>query len=273
MGKIAISAVADAPLQAFNAGPGITAEGEIQSRAVVAAGDRPLWLRRHELAPGATLTITRPPGEHLFYVFGGAVESADLTNPSTGGDPARFNSLPETSVVALTRGASARITAGADGAKLLHFSDANRERAFKGRPHVHQVGPDGIFKGRNRRTGAIGILWLDSQCPDCRLWLQRSGSARTPADFHAHTEDEIIFILTGEMHLGKRVLKPATALAIDGNTRYSFSRPEGCSFLNFRPSEPFIVWYEQGKGGMVALPPQRERELWAQGYEPLTQVS
>src|ERR1019366_1328377 len=37
---------------------------------------------------------------------------------------------------------------------------------------------------------------------------------------HAHDEDEIIYILGGEMHLGSRVLGPGTSIAIAGKTFY-----------------------------------------------------
>jgi hypothetical protein len=53
---------------------------------------------------------------------------------------------------------------------------------------------------------------------------------------HAHDEDEIIFIVGGEMHLGSRVLGPGTSIAISGKTFYGFKAgPAGLRFLNFRP--------------------------------------
>ena len=55
---------------------------------------------------------------------------------------------------------------------------------------------------------------------------------------HAHTEDEIVYVLSGEIHLGARVLGPGDALYVAKNTLYSFDvGPEGCSFLNFRPTD------------------------------------
>jgi quercetin dioxygenase-like cupin family protein len=58
------------------------------------------------------------------------------------------------------------------------------------------------------------------------------------AESHAHTEDEIIVIIDGEMHMGNRVLPKGSALYIEKDTLYAFGTgPEGCTFLNFRPSE------------------------------------
>lgn len=55
---------------------------------------------------------------------------------------------------------------------------------------------------------------------------------------HAHDEDEIIYVLAGEMHVGGRVLRPGASLAISGKTFYGFKAgPNGLQFLNFRPRQ------------------------------------
>jgi len=55
---------------------------------------------------------------------------------------------------------------------------------------------------------------------------------------HAHDEDEIIYVLAGEMHVGNRVLGPGATLAISGRTFYGFKAgPTGLQFLNFRPRQ------------------------------------
>jgi hypothetical protein len=52
---------------------------------------------------------------------------------------------------------------------------------------------------------------------------------------HAHQEDEIIFVLEGELHLGRRVLSPGCSVHIPGLTLYTFrAGPNGLRFLNFR---------------------------------------
>jgi quercetin dioxygenase-like cupin family protein len=53
---------------------------------------------------------------------------------------------------------------------------------------------------------------------------------------HAHAEDEIIFVLSGELHFGARVLTAGSSVHIPGLTLYSFrAGPEGARFLNTRP--------------------------------------
>lgn len=55
-------------------------------------------------------------------------------------------------------------------------------------------------------------------------------------DIHAHDEDEIIYVMEGEMIVGNRVLKPGSSVYVAGNTLYGFKAgPNGLTFLNFRP--------------------------------------
>jgi quercetin dioxygenase-like cupin family protein len=52
---------------------------------------------------------------------------------------------------------------------------------------------------------------------------------------HAHDEDEIVYVLEGEMILGARVLKAGSSAMIPGKTLYGFSAgADGLVFLNFR---------------------------------------
>jgi quercetin dioxygenase-like cupin family protein len=53
---------------------------------------------------------------------------------------------------------------------------------------------------------------------------------------HAHDEDEIIYVIQGELHLGRQVYGSGSAVYVPGSTLYSFSAgPDGLRFLNFRP--------------------------------------
>jgi hypothetical protein len=266
MGKVFAATVADAPQQDFDAGPGISARGSVKSRAVISGSDRPLWLRQHELAPGAGLAIEAPQVEHLFYVWEGSVEATDATANSTPGGSTQ--TLPEKSVVAVSRRARANIKAGPAGATLLQFCSATGEqdaRAAAGKPHVHVIGSRGILRGMHKRLKGPGVMWMNSTCPDCGMWLH--GSSRTGqynVELHAHTEDEIIVVTHGEMVLGRRSLGPGGAVAVDGNTRYSFKSGEpGLGIINYRATEP---WYVGFKEGMVPLSPIKESDAWPRGH-------
>jgi quercetin dioxygenase-like cupin family protein len=55
-------------------------------------------------------------------------------------------------------------------------------------------------------------------------------------NIHANAEDEIMFVLAGQMLVGNHTLGPGSSVFIAGNTLYSFKAgPEGLTFLNFRP--------------------------------------
>jgi quercetin dioxygenase-like cupin family protein len=55
---------------------------------------------------------------------------------------------------------------------------------------------------------------------------------------HAHTEDEIIYILGGTILVGARTLGAGDALYVAKDTLYGFKTgPDGCTFLNFRPTD------------------------------------
>ncbi len=52
---------------------------------------------------------------------------------------------------------------------------------------------------------------------------------------HAHFEDEIVYVLSGELVLGSRRLGPGCSVYVGGETLYSFrAGPDGLHFLNFR---------------------------------------
>jgi len=52
---------------------------------------------------------------------------------------------------------------------------------------------------------------------------------------HAHADDEIVYVVAGELHVGRRVCGAGSSFFIPGNTLYGFrAGPEGCRYLNFR---------------------------------------
>jgi quercetin dioxygenase-like cupin family protein len=52
---------------------------------------------------------------------------------------------------------------------------------------------------------------------------------------HAHADDEIVVVVEGELHFGRRVCGPGSSFFIPGNTLYGFrAGAQGCRYLNFR---------------------------------------
>lgn len=55
---------------------------------------------------------------------------------------------------------------------------------------------------------------------------------------HSHDEDEIMYVLEGEMRINNRSVGPGACLTIPGGVFYGFhAGPNGLRILNFRPRE------------------------------------
>lgn len=60
----------------------------------------------------------------------------------------------------------------------------------------------------------------------------------TLVDIHAHDEEEIMYVVEGEMLVGERSLRAGSSVYIAGSTLYSFrAGPNGLRVLNFRPRQ------------------------------------
>ncbi len=65
---------------------------------------------------------------------------------------------------------------------------------------------------------------------------------------HAHDEDEIIFVLRGEMRLGQRSYSPGTSVFVAGGTFYTFrAGADGLQILNFRPRKDMTFHTPAGR--------------------------
>ena len=74
-------------------------------------------------------------------------------------------------------------------------------------------------------------------------------NVRTPnftVDAHSHSEDEVIYIVEGQLTVGDRVCTPGTVIFFEKETDYGFTTgPEGVRFMNIRPGPTHI----RSKGG------------------------
>jgi hypothetical protein len=257
MGRIIFAEVDQTPITDHSLPTGISGEGRISSKAMFDTPDRPLTVWQHEMAPGAALQLDRPNFGHVFYVRSGGIE-------------AEGEMLGEGGAVISEHLCTTSLRAGPEGAVLLdfHAPDSCADKPSKAGGHVHVVGERGIlsignFKNTNLKdeAGYTGILWADSDCSTCELWLHQSslvGPVPQEGSLHSHSADEIIFILDGAMLMGQRRVTAGTAMAIDGDTRYRVGVSEdGLAFLNFRTHGSVVSMFEQG-----AKEPVDERELW-----------
>lgn len=233
MGKVNIAHVDEALSVPFPPLAGVSSRGSIATRAVFSKPDRPLWLWTHELSPGAQICWEQPVVGHTIYVWKGNVTVGEKR-------------LAPAAVVCIEHKGAGTIEACENGATLVHFhrQEALPALSAKAGGNTHVVGANGILKVRNEEYDVTTTFWLDARCATCDSWLHQSKIVTPrPQTFpHFHTEDEIIFVVQGGMILGRRVLKPGGALAIDAGTIYAFGVDEGgLAFLNFRPVDPHFV--------------------------------
>lgn len=212
--------------------PQFVISGSVKSRAIITSPDRPIFLWMHDAPAGAALRWTSPSVGHGIFLLKGGVE-IEGTTLNAGG------------AVLIERLGECTAVAGSSGVALLHFHQQTPHEALLSRPggRTHVGGVDGAYQVE-LASGGIGTIWADSSCPTCDLWFQKSElrGPRKQGLPHYHTANEIIYLLDGEMHVGRRVLLPGTALAIDANTPYGFGTgEEGLSFILFRPGEPAYV--------------------------------
>lgn len=210
------------------------AKGAVQSHAYLAGPRAPLHLVRHALGPGASLPLRGSPTDLLVYVFDGEAWVGDCR-------------LEQGSSLVIEFGAQAELVGGADGAIVLAFNQAHRPDEARAGGHIHllprHLVPCTRDLGTQNEMG--GGIHADAACPTCTVWLHENdfhcqdGTVVPP---HSHSEDEIIFVIAGEIRLGLRAYGRGTALAIAADTIYGFeAAPQGLSFINFRAASPTVT--------------------------------
>ena len=209
------------------------------TQSVTNEGAQSLKMACHALAEGYELRISDEGVSHVIYVWRGSVEVSG-------------QKLQSGSAVAVEVGGELALRASED-ALLIDFHEREPNTSSKSGGNVHIVPGDKIKGGDDGMGLVFHAGYLDAQCPSCDVWLHESRFyPEKEITRHYHTEDEIIFIHSGELHLGRRVLTPGTALAIAANTPYGFkSGKEGVSIVNFRPKSPTIVLFIEGKATKV----------------------
>lgn len=217
-------------------------QGTAEAAAYFADADAPLHLHRLTLPAGGALRIASPI-DQLAYVWRGRVEA--------GG-----RKLEAGSSFIVEHGAALEVTGQAERSELLAFAAARPPERPRAGGHVHLLpaacAPRAEALGGTAGLG--GVMHADAACPSCELWLHENSFAPRDAPpgagaagVHAHSEDEIIFVLDGELRLGDRACGPGTALAIAADAFYSFSPgPLGLRFVNFRAGTPGDIRFKAG---------------------------
>jgi hypothetical protein len=206
----------------------------------------PLHLHLHRIAPGETLSIGPMPTDCVAYVWRGALQAG-------GWDIGQGSSL------VVEHGGTLEVKGGAEASELLTFHAARPPAEARAGGNVHLLPTERVPRKQDLGGSPLpvgGGMHADSQCPTCEVWLHENHfpAGRPPMTpeqekqgVHSHSEDEIIFVIDGEIRLGNKLYGPGTAVAIAADTLYSFTTgPAGLSFINFRAATPGDIRFANG---------------------------
>lgn len=228
MRPIIVASLADAPAGAPATAPRIAAPGGCDVRRMIDGDKAPIHLTAYRPAQGAMLNWESPERcRTLFVRKGGLSINGKAFGPG--------------STIVIEAGAQCLAQATADGTEFFEFLH-NREPGTLRGGKVHAV--EGGQSPVVNHGGVDSSLHADSTCPGCGVWLQETFMTEEgrEIDIHAHSEDEVIVVLDGELLAGPRKLGPGTALSVARNTFYGFSAGKGgLRFINFRPSRPGYI--------------------------------
>jgi mannose-6-phosphate isomerase-like protein (cupin superfamily) len=189
-----------------------------------------LWRVLGELSPGAELEWGTGHGDEVLFVLAGALE-CDGKRIGEGssviveaGVPAAVRSTGSTRVVhfgPMATTASGAASAGAAGTASRRVHVMTREEA-----------PTICFGEQ------IGIYFGDGTCPTCSVTLFLIDGSALSAPYvgnsHAHSADEIIHVLSGEVRVGPLVVTAGRSIVVPGGQRYRQRIDGPFQFLNYR---------------------------------------
>jgi mannose-6-phosphate isomerase-like protein (cupin superfamily) len=214
-----------------------TTVGTVQAAPADPPG-RPLWCYRVRLAGGAGILWTGDHEDEVIFVLEGRL---------LGGDTLAAG--PRCAVV-VEAGVAYELHADGD-TELLHFGGTGPpEVGPLGPPESDQrsayvIDPSETFGQTVVTDGANATVtfWADSTRSTTRLALFEvvtDRGHRTPS--HTHSQDEIIVVIDGELHVGPTVVAGGTSITIPGDFRYGFVAPESYRFFNFRRDSSLVVF-------------------------------
>lgn len=235
MARFSVKRIEDAV--AVGEAPGFA--GAAETLRYFAPGASPVQAHLHRLAPEGVFRIGPLATDCVAYVWQGHVEAGSVK-------------LAAGSSLVVEHGATLDVRAG-EAATLVTFVAANPPARQRAGGHVHLLPFERVPRVPTL-LGTLGTaLHADGTCPTCQVWLHENilpPSDKRPDEqwIHSHTEDEVVFVVGGQLRLGNRLFGPGTAVSIAARTLYNFfSGPEGVTYVNFRPAQPGDLRLRNGK--------------------------
>jgi len=218
--------------------------GVAEVRTYVAGERFPLRCAQVRLGASQQITVGPVDVESIGYVWHGTA--------TAGG-----HRLAQGSSFVVEQGEQLLISGESEHCDILLFAASEAPASAREGGHVHIL-PDELVPRDHALTesGLSGGMHADSQCPTCSVWLHENGFPGAPepatpeeqsVGVHSHSEDEIIFVVSGEIRLGRKLYPAGTAIAIAADTLYSFTAgPDGMRFINFRAGQPSDIQFANG---------------------------
>ena len=244
MAKIMLRSADQAEPTRFPEMPGLSTRGAVEARPVIQGGGLSLQLWFYELQPGAQICFDRPEHSHLLEIWQGKVTAG---NEAAGFDDA----------IIIERDGAVVVRACARPAKLLHFYSpvpSAKDAHARGKVIVRRKKE----LDRHVHPQAKITIYADSSSEGCDIWFHSGETPDGVYDFvdqlHSHSQDEIIFVVSGSILIGPRRYGPGTAFAVAADTIYSFTvKEQGLHFINFRASESFMSLVHGGERDSAQL--------------------
>ncbi|HWL42691.1 MAG TPA: hypothetical protein VNQ73_07095 [Ilumatobacter sp.] len=200
--------------------------GDARARMLGPAGFS-LWMVALDLPAGQPVDLPEQHGDEVLYVRAGEVVVDGVVCPEGGAVVIESGAHP--SVAAVNR------------ATVLHMGprdpvvpvDGPNGPITRTPDSVHVVGPGGRFALSG--PGRAAKYFVDSTCDGCRATLlHNSREGAHVAEPHSHSQDELMYVLSGEIRFGAHRVGAGGTVAIAAHQRYSFRSQHGFTFLNFR---------------------------------------
>ena len=199
--------------------------------------------------------LFHPEGYSLWRVVGELGDDAALQWDSEHGDEAIFvqaggldsdgRPVGEGSTLVVEAGVP-WLVRSVGPTRIVHFGTIDRTSPTNGILGAPAMEGRGIHVVRAEEAASVhfrggddatSLYFRDGTCPTCRLtlFLYSSDVAEGYAGAsHSHSEDELIHVLEGELHVGPLTVGPGAAIAVPRDLRYSLRSTGPYRYLDYR---------------------------------------
>jgi hypothetical protein len=196
--------------------------------SLFAPADFALQMVRATLARDTELHWSPPAGDEVVYVMVGSITTGDRPCRSGGallvdeGTPLHVQATSETVLLHFGRQDSAEPAAG-----------------HTGRMRVRVIGPAGAYAAVDTARDTRFYADSDEEFSATFFSTGRTGPYRSLP--HSHSQDEIIYVVTGGLTLGSRPVPVGSAIAVPANRKYGFRGDDaGFALLNYRAGPSYF---------------------------------